>query len=356
MSAPTPEDSPPTPAHSFRPLPPQAAAAFVAVNAAARLTRVVQRRLSGADRIAKRDDTQVTIADYAAQAAVVLELRRALGAVVVVGEESAVHLRSAEGAHLRGPTLAALREACPGASEGDLLDGLDAGASEVPAGGAPFWTLDPIDGTKGFIRGHQYAVCLALIEGGRPTVAAMACPNLSEDFERPFTDPDPTGLTLLAFAQAGEAWSLLGAACGRGADRLRPVGRERGPGPLRFCQSFDSTHSDHTTTARLVGALNAEGTPAARPAGLDSQAKYAVLARGQADVLVRKPANMRRDWIWDAAPGATIATAAGLVVTDLSGAPLDYTQGRLLERNYGVIVADRPTHPIIQSRIATLSR
>ena len=41
-----------------------------------------------------------------------------------------------------------------------------------------FWTLDPIDGTKGFLRGEQYAVALALIVGGEVTVAALACPNL----------------------------------------------------------------------------------------------------------------------------------------------------------------------------------
>ena len=49
-----------------------------------------------------------------------------------------------------------------------------------------FWTLDPIDGTKGFLRGEQYAVALALIEGGEVVVAALACPNL--DF-LPVRDP-----------------------------------------------------------------------------------------------------------------------------------------------------------------------
>ena len=42
-----------------------------------------------------------------------------------------------------------------------------------------FWTLDPIDGTKGFLRGEQYAVALALIVDGRVAVAALACPNLT---------------------------------------------------------------------------------------------------------------------------------------------------------------------------------
>ena len=53
-----------------------------------------------------------------------------------------------------------------------------------------FWTLDPIDGTKGFLRGEQYAVALALIVGGEVVVAALACPSLecptqSETSRRP---------------------------------------------------------------------------------------------------------------------------------------------------------------------------
>src|SRR5262249_12266783 len=41
-----------------------------------------------------------------------------------------------------------------------------------------FWTVDPIDGTKGFLRGEQYAVALALIVDGLVVVGALACPNL----------------------------------------------------------------------------------------------------------------------------------------------------------------------------------
>ena len=40
------------------------------------------------------------------------------------------------------------------------------------------WTLDPIDGTKGFLRGGQYAVCLALIVDGQVVLGVIGCPNL----------------------------------------------------------------------------------------------------------------------------------------------------------------------------------
>lgn len=40
------------------------------------------------------------------------------------------------------------------------------------------WTIDPIDGTKGFLRGEQYAVCLALIVDAQVKVGVIGCPNL----------------------------------------------------------------------------------------------------------------------------------------------------------------------------------
>jgi 3'-phosphoadenosine 5'-phosphosulfate (PAPS) 3'-phosphatase len=43
------------------------------------------------------------------------------------------------------------------------------------------WALDPIDGTKGFLRGEQFAVCLALIVDGQVQLGVMGCPNLPVD-------------------------------------------------------------------------------------------------------------------------------------------------------------------------------
>ena len=47
------------------------------------------------------------------------------------------------------------------------------------------WTLDPIDGTKGFLRGEQYAVCLALIVDARVQLGVIGCPNLLVDASKP---------------------------------------------------------------------------------------------------------------------------------------------------------------------------
>ena len=47
------------------------------------------------------------------------------------------------------------------------------------------WTIDPIDGTKGFLRGEQYAVCLSLIVDSIVQVGVIGCPNLPVNPENP---------------------------------------------------------------------------------------------------------------------------------------------------------------------------
>lgn len=47
------------------------------------------------------------------------------------------------------------------------------------------WTLDPIDGTLGFLRGEQYAVCLAFVQDAQVQVGVMGCPNLPVDYRQP---------------------------------------------------------------------------------------------------------------------------------------------------------------------------
>ncbi len=70
-----------------------------------------------------------------------------------------------------------------------LLDAIDLGADAPDSSSRPtergFWTLDPIDGTKGFIRGQQYAVCLAYIVGSEPVIGVLGCPNLPRSLEAP---------------------------------------------------------------------------------------------------------------------------------------------------------------------------
>ena len=104
---------------------------------------------------------------------------------------------------------------------------------------------------------------------------------------------------------------------------------------------MEAAHSKQDDSALILQALGATG----KPARLDSQCKYAVVARGQADVYLRIPTSKTYvEKIWDHAAGMIIATQAGAVVSDITGAPLDFSRGRGLSANRGVVCAAAGVH------------
>ena len=172
-----------------------------------------------------------------------------------------------------------------------------------------FWTLDPIDGTKGFLRGEQYAVALALIVGGEVVVAALACPQLDarpsrrrEANER--SGPDSAGaiFTAVKAKERSDGRQSHPRASSRRPSRLR-VNDTEDPAEVRFCESVESGHSAHGDSAGLAQRLGITGPPLR----MDSQAKYAVVARGEAEIYLRLPTRAEyREKIWDHAAGALI--------------------------------------------------
>ena len=153
------------------------AAAVEAVRAASRICIAVQRKLVSAETLEKRDKSPVTVADFASQAIVCHRLSQALPSDRVVGEEDAAELRDASQAALAAAVAERVAEEVAGAEASQVLDWIDLGGAE--ATGDRYWTLDPIDGTKGFLRGEQYAVALGLIEDGEVVLGVLGCPNLT---------------------------------------------------------------------------------------------------------------------------------------------------------------------------------
>jgi 3'(2'), 5'-bisphosphate nucleotidase len=231
-----------------------------------------------------------------------------------------------------------------------VLDAID--ACDHDASADAYWALDPVDGTKGFLRGQQYAIALAYLERGQVELAAMGCPNLPTDWSRPFDDPDPRGAIYAAAAGSG-SWQWPAGDDDREPSpiRARYAGGDDASRTVRICESVEAAHSKHDDTQRVLDRLGL-GVEYAR---LDSQCKYAVVARGQADAYLRMPA--RKDYvekIWDHAAGMLIATEAGAVVTDIAGLPLDFGRGRRLEGNRGIVCAAAGLHGKIIDTIEAL--
>ena len=109
----------------------------------------------------------------------------------------------------------------------------------------------------------------------------------------------------------------------------------------RFTDSFVSAHSSHDWAQAVADRLGMTGTSIR----LDSQAKYALVARGDAEVYFRLPrGGDYTERIWDHAAGMLVVEAAGGTVTDIHGQPLDFTHGHLLAANEGIVATNGEAH------------
>jgi 3'(2'), 5'-bisphosphate nucleotidase len=305
-------------------------AAVDAVRTAARVCRAVQERLVRPETLEKRDKSPVTVADFASQALVCARLFEYRTDDPVVGEEDASALREPAQAGLR----AAVAERVGGelgaqADEERVLSWIDLGSAK--AEGPRYWTLDPIDGTKGFLRREQYAVALALIEEGEVVLGVLGCPNL----------PCNGGVgALFSAVRGGPAWMSPLWDVEAPAQMVR-VGTPASAADARLCESVESGHSDQTESARIAALLGIR----TEPYRIDSQCKYAAVARDDASIYLRLPTRPNyQEKIWDHAAGSIVVEAAGGRVSDIDGRPLDFTRGRTLEKNRGVVATSGSIH------------
>jgi 3'(2'), 5'-bisphosphate nucleotidase len=314
-----------------------------AVREAAALCRAVRSRLNP-EVLAKADQSPVTVADFGSQALVGRALADAFPHDPLIAEEDAGDLRRPANAGLLAEVVAQVRSLRPEADPDAVGRWIDHGGARVFS--ERFWTLDPIDGTKGFLRNEQYAVALALVVDGRIAVAAMACPNL------PLVPDDaggPVGAVFVAVHGRGAFMAPLD-----GEHRASPirVSSRDDPAKARFCESVEAGHSAHGEAAAVAARLGI----ATAPVRLDSQAKYAIAARGEAEVYLRLPTRADyREKIWDHAAGVLIVEEAGGTVTDVAGNPLDFTHGRELAANRGVIVTNGLLHDRVLAAVTTTS-
>jgi 3'(2'), 5'-bisphosphate nucleotidase len=312
---------------------PEAVLAIEAVRGVVRFMRDVQRTdVSRA--ITKVDASPATILDFAVQALLIAGLERDFKSDSVVAEEDAAALRLATNSDLRDRVVALVRQQTPDVLPEQVLAAIDRGRG---ACGARFWTVDPIDGTKGLLRGGQYAVAVALIEDGIAQLGILGCPHLSLSSAR---SNDGDGGVAVAVRGQGSWWLPLDATR---LSRLS-VSSVSDVVHARVVHSYESAHED---TRRLRDILRRLET-IAEPIGIDGQAKHVLIASGAAELLLRVPADPGyHEAIWDHAAGSLIIEEAGGRVTDLNGRPLDLTTGRRLARNTGVLASNGFLHDAV---------
>jgi 3'(2'), 5'-bisphosphate nucleotidase len=217
----------------------------------------------------KADGSPVTRADRAAEAILVEGLRDLLPGVAIVSEEGDVE-------------------------------------AAVAAAGSTYWLVDPLDGTKEFVKGlAEYTVNVALVEAGVSVLGAVFVPA---------------------------ADSLYLAARGLGARRLDAQGETRlmaAPVAAPRRAVVSRSHLSPETSA-LLAELGVNET---LPRG--SSLKMCAVAEGAADIYPR----LGPTHLWDTAAGAAVATEAGCDVLALDGRPLGYDLAQGLKHPGFVVVA-----------------
>ena len=322
--------------------------AIDAVVTASRLTRAVRSAFDPSQATAKSDASPVTVADLGAQALVSLALADTLPADGLMGEEDSGPLAASH--ELAEAVLARVREHRAGGQPGGPA--LRARPMLRPGrSGRRWWTLDPVDGTKGFLRNEQYAVALALIEDGEVVLAVMACPNLPYCGEP--GDPavgGPIGVLFVAERGVGaRMMPLVDASADRAGEPVRAAA-PASTAEARYAESVEAAHSDQSEAARIGAALGITR----EPLRLDSQTKYAIVARGDASIYLRVPRGDYRENVWDHAAGYLIVNEAGGRVSDVDGRAFDWTTGTRMTRNRGAVVTAASIHDEVVAAVRSV--
>ncbi|CAN1215707.1 SAL1 phosphatase [Linum perenne] len=315
-------------------------AAKKAVSLAARLCQKVQRALLQSDVQSKSDKSPVTVADYGSQAVISLVLQKELPSVPfsLVAEEDSGDLRNDSAQDIRARITELVNDTL--STDGSfstlsveqVLKAIDCGISEGGSTGR-HWVLDPIDGTKGFVRGDQYAIALALLDEGKVVLGVLGCPNL------PLTSIANVGCLFFATVGAGTYMQSL-----EGDLPLQvTVTATENPEEASF---FESSHM--VTISLAMQKLGVK----APPVRIDSQAKYGALSRGDGAIYMRFPHKGYREKIWDHAAGCIVVTEAGGLVCDAAGNALDFSKGRYLDLDTGIISTNPKLMPLLLKAVS----
>ena len=203
--------------------------------------------------------------------------------------------------------LAALARLAPGVP---VIAEEEVAAGRIPAHDDTYFLVDPLDGTKEFIRGgDDYTVNIGLIEAGRPTLGVVYSPATDR----------------LHGGAVGEgAWLDDG----QGARAIST--RERG---AAITAVASKSHLNQATIDYLEAAVGQ-----CEHVSIGSSLKFCIVAEGRADIYPRAAPTSE----WDTAAGHAVLLAAGGVVDGPDGSPLRYGKRAFLNRAFVATAGWKP--------------
>lgn len=203
--------------------------------------------------------------------------------------------------------------------------------------GASWWMVDPIDGTRGFLRNEQFSVCLARFTEGKPVFGLLICPNLPF----PRLDSPETG-TIFYWEKGSEPvqfsyWNF---------EIKTQISVNKNPTGILLT----SVERDHSRMEKVEKI--SQGAGFGKILSFDSQVKYGLLARGEAEALLRIPGSATyKEKVWDHAAGLGILEAASGQVSDVNGLPFYFSGEETLSKNFGLLASNGIRHFSILKQI-----
>ncbi len=173
-----------------------------------------------------------------------------------------------------------------------------------------YWLVDPLDGTREFVkRNGEFTVNIALIENHEPVLGVVLAPVTGELYAA------ARGEGAWLQRHAGADWQRIGT---RGLPELATVAASRSHGGSAVALLQQLIGDDYTSVP------------------LGSSLKFCLVARGDADVYLRRGATSE----WDTAAAQSVLEEAGGAVLDLNGEPLRYNRGDSLINPEFIAVGD----------------
>ncbi|MCA0445869.1 MAG: hypothetical protein LCH54_06535 [Bacteroidetes bacterium] len=203
--------------------------------------------------------------------------------------------------------------------------------------GKSWWMVDPIDGTRGFLRNEQFSVCLARFTNGKPVLGLLICPNL------PFPDLDSTETGAVFYWEKGSEPVQFSY---RDFETKNQISVNKNPTGILLT----SVERDHSRMEKVEKI--SQGAGFGKILSFDSQVKYGLLARGEAEALLRIPgSDSYKEKVWDHAAGLGILEAAGGQVSDVNGLPFIFSGEETLSENFGLLASNGICHFSILQQI-----
>ncbi len=269
-------------------------------------------RIKGFESFQKEDKSPITLADYASQLFIVKKLKEKFPNDQIIAEES-------YNSHIN-INVQKIIKMCYRSLELDLIEDIERILNYRGPYSPRQWTVDPIDGTKGFQKNLSYAIGIGFMNNSELIAAAIGVPNYNEKGRALFI-----------------AEKNQGARVSYGEEDFIPinVSDKKNIKKAKMCHSLHYDEPWVMEFAEIVGISNY--------IQMDSMAKFCMVADGTADLYI-KPMNENRSFSWDFLPGVLIVNEAGGIVSDLKGNNIKFNNEKCIISAPGLVASNGILH------------